>query len=35
MELFDAQIKKFVIFSQNKGFLIFPEIKPCMFLDQA
>ena len=31
MELFNSKIKKFLIFSQNKAFLIIPEIEPCTF----
>ena len=31
MELSSSNIKKVPIFSQNKAFLIFPEMKPCTF----
>ena len=31
MELSDSKIKKYLIFSQKKAFLIFPEMEPCTF----
>ena len=35
MEISDPKIKKFLIFSQKKAFLIFPEAEPCTFQAQA
>ena len=31
MDFSSSNIKKFLIFSQKKGFLIFPEIELCTF----
>ena len=31
MELSDSKIKKFLIFSQKKAFLMFLEMEPCTF----
>ena len=31
MEFSSSNIKKILIFSQKKAFLIFPEMKPCTF----
>ena len=31
MELSDSKIKKYLISSQKKAFLIIPEIEPCTF----
>ena len=31
MELSESKIKKFLIFSQKKAFLIYPGIEPCSF----
>ena len=31
MELSSPNIKKILIFSQKKAFLIFPQMKPCTF----
>ena len=35
MELSDSKIKKFLIFSQKKGFLIFPEMEPAFFIPSS
>ena len=34
MELSSSNIKKTLIISQKKAFLIFPEMKPCTFRPQ-
>ena len=31
MEISESKIKEFLIFSQKKAFLIFPEMEPCIF----
>ena len=31
MEFSNSKIKEFLIFSQKKAFLIFPEMEPCTF----
>ena len=31
MEISECKIKEFLIFSQKKAFLIFPEMEPCIF----